>query len=325
MTANKGAGRVSNARSNWFIRSRLKTRQIALLVQMYTQRSVLKAAQLSGLTQPAASKLLRDLEHSLGVKLFERHARGVQPTRYGEILVRRSRSAMAEFERAFEEIQALKSGLRGEASIGTVLNPGLHLVPLAIAAVKQSHPRIEIKVEMDSSRPLVAKLLRSELDCVIGRILDQDGAEELDFETLVDEPHCLVARAGHLFGKRVNLSLKDLLDLGWILQSKGSVLRDRFDSMLQEQGLSGLKNVVETAALPVAISLLQATDMIAVLPEQAVRPYCTAGLLCILPLALNLKMDAFGIITRRDYLLSPSASVVVNALRETAASIYELP
>jgi DNA-binding transcriptional LysR family regulator len=313
---------VANPQSNWFVRSRLKTRQIVLILQLYEQRSVLRAAQLAGMTQPAASKMLGELEDSLGVKLFERHARGVQPTWYGEILVRHARSAMSEMDRAHDEIMALKSGLSGQASIGTVTNPGTHLIPSVIAAIKASHPRILISVEMDFSRPLVARLLEGQLDFVVGRILDSEGADELNFEPLSDEPHSIIARAAHPLARKRDLELGDLLELGWILQGSGSVLRGRFSSMLQERGLAHPKNVVETSALPVTIALLQITDMIAILPEQAVLPYCAAGLVGIMPVSLGVKMDAFGIITRRDHPLSPGAEVVLKSLRETAAQLY---
>jgi DNA-binding transcriptional LysR family regulator len=313
---------VTNPQSNWFVRSRLKTRQIVLLLQLYEQRSVLRAAQLTGMTQPAASKMLGELEDSLGVKLFERHARGVEPTWYGEILVRHARSAMSEMDRAHAEIMALKSGLSGQASIGTVTNPGTHLIPSVIAAVKESHPRILISVELDFSRVLVAKLLEGQLDFVVGRILDSEGADELDFEPLSDEPHSIIARAAHPLARKRGLALDDLLELGWILQGSGSVLRGRFNSMLHERGLAHPKNVVETSALPVTIALLQMTNMIAILPEQAVLPYCAAGLVKIMPVALGVKMDAFGIITRRGHRLSPGAEVVLKMLHETAARLY---
>jgi DNA-binding transcriptional LysR family regulator len=313
---------VANPQSNWFVRSRLKTRQIVLLLQLYDQRSVLRAAQLAGMTQPAASKMLGELEESLGVKLFERHARGVQPTWYGEILVRHARSAMVEMDRAHEEIMALKSGLSGRASIGTVTNPGTHLIPSVIAAIKESHPRILISVEMDFSRPLVTKLLEGQLDFVVGRILDSEGAENLSFEPLSDEPHSIIAGAAHPLAWKKGLALKELLELGWILQGSGSVLRSRLNSMLHEKSLEHPKNVVETSALPVTLALLQITDMIAVLPEQAVLPYCAAGLVTILPVDLGVKMDAFGIITRRDHSLSPGAEVVLKQLRKTAAQLY---
>src|SRR5580704_883228 len=102
---------VTNLQSNLFVRSRLtsrlKTRQMVLLLCLYEQRSVLRAAKSAGMTQPAASKMLGELEDRLGVKLFERYARGVEATWYGEILVRHARAALVEIERAHEEILAL--------------------------------------------------------------------------------------------------------------------------------------------------------------------------------------------------------------------------
>ena len=79
--------------TSWFNASRLKTRHLLLLLHLYEQRTVLKAAEAASMTQPAASKLLAEMEDMLGVKLFERHARGVEPTWYGQVLIRRARSA----------------------------------------------------------------------------------------------------------------------------------------------------------------------------------------------------------------------------------------
>jgi DNA-binding transcriptional LysR family regulator len=302
---------------------------MVLLLCLYEQRSVLRAAKSAGMTQPAASKMLGELEERLGVKLFERYARGVEATWYGEILVRHARAALVEIERAHEEILALRSGLTGRASIGAVMNPGTHLIPKVIAAIKKSHPRLVVSVEMDSSRPLVNKLLEGRLDFVVGRILDPEGADELSFEPLSDEPHVVVARAGHPFAGKRDLKLADLAQLGWVLQGSSGVQRSRFNSVMREHGLEQPSNIVETSALPLTIALLQITDMVSVQPEQALRPYCRAGMLTILPLSLGITMDFFGIITRREHLLSAGAEIVLRALRETAASLYatrrELP
>ena len=122
---------MASMKSDSFIRSRLKARQMALLVHLDEHRSVMKAAEACGMTQPAASKLLREFEDAFDVKLFERHARGVVPTWFGEILVRRARAVLSEISLAQEEISALKGGLAGQASIGTVLSPATNLVPMA--------------------------------------------------------------------------------------------------------------------------------------------------------------------------------------------------
>ena len=76
--------------------TRLKTRQLALIVHLDTHRSVLRAADAAHMTQPAATKLLRELEETMGVPLFERHPRGVEPNWYGEVLVQRLQEGKLE-------------------------------------------------------------------------------------------------------------------------------------------------------------------------------------------------------------------------------------
>src|SRR5258705_4146680 len=115
--------------ANPMTRGRLKTRHIVLLVHLDEQRSVLRAAKAANMTQPGASKLLSELEDSLGVPLFTRHARGIEPTQYGEIMMRHARSALAEMDRAQDEITALRSGLAGQCTVGAVVSAGVRLAP----------------------------------------------------------------------------------------------------------------------------------------------------------------------------------------------------
>src|SRR3979490_3460918 len=104
------------ASSDWLTRSRLNARQLSLLVQLDEKRSVVHAAEAAYLTQPAASKFLTGLEDALGVALFTRHARGVEPTPYGEILVRHARGALAELRQAHQEVPASRRGLSEQLS-----------------------------------------------------------------------------------------------------------------------------------------------------------------------------------------------------------------
>jgi len=307
---------------NPMTRGRLKTRHIVLLVHLDEQRSVLRAAKAAHMTQPAASKLLGELEESLGVKLFTRHARGVEPTRYGEIMTRHARSALAEMDRARDEIAALQSGLTGQIAIGAVVNPGMNLVPMAVAALKLRHPRILVRIEIDNSPALVRRLLKGEFDIVVSRVVGSQGAAELTFEALAGETHRVIARAAHPFARRRRLDVGDLVDQAGILPPAGSHLRDRLDPMFVRRGLGPLRNVVETASIPVITSLLQGTDMVAVLQEAAVATYCTAGILTILPLDLGFRMEPFGVVTRRDHPMSPSAEAMLATLREVAARMY---
>jgi DNA-binding transcriptional LysR family regulator len=304
------------------IRSRLKTRQLALLVHLDEERCVVRAAQAAGMTQPAASKLLREIEAGLDVKLFERHARGVAPTWYGEILVRHARLALSEISLAHEEIAALKAGLSGKASIGTVVNPGTNLVPMAVARVKQQHPAILISVDIDFSKPLVERLLQGQLDMLVARVLDSHGAEALSFEPLADERLALIAGSHHPLAGKPDLRLEDLVPQPWILPAPGSLVRDELSSVFLQLGLPIPSNIVQTSSLPVITSLLRMTNMIAPLPEECVQPYCESGLLTVLIKDLGLQIGSFGIIVRRGHQLSPGAQIMLRALRETAAKLY---
>ncbi len=308
--------------TGWMGATRLKTRHLLLLLHLYEQRSVLRAAEAANMTQPAASKLLAEMESLLGVPLFERHARGVEPTWYGQVLIRRARAALSEIGRAHDEISALRAGRMGQAAIGTVVNPGTNLVPQAIAMVKRDFPDILVRVEMDYSRPLVAKLLDGQLDIVIGRIMGPEGAGELDFEPLADEPHSVIARIGHPLAQRDNVSHFDLSEYGWIMPPAASVLRSRLDSVFLEHGLTLPQNIVETGSLPVIIHLLRHSDLLVALPSDSVGPYLQTEQMKVLPIDLGVRMESYGIVRRRDQLLSPGAERMLEAIRATARNMY---
>ena len=313
---------MTDPRSDRFVRSHLKTRHLVLLVELGRHGSIAHAAQAANLTQPGASKLLGELEHALGVQLFERLSRGVAPTWYGKVLIRRAGAALAEMDAAHQEVMELLSGLRGRVGIGTVLAPATGLVPKAINLLKERHSRVHVAVTMSTSKVLVERLRGGELDLVVGRILDTEAADELNFEPLTDEPHLLIARSSHPLVERTDLTLEDLMEQCWILPPAGSILRDRLTALFLSHGLEQPAETIETLDMPVIASLLLNTDMVVPLPAEAVQPYLDAGLLTALPFDLGVSMDSFGIVTRKRHQLSPGADAMLAALRDAAASIY---
>jgi len=313
---------MKNSDPNWFLRARLKTRQLLLLIALDDTRNIHRAASELNMTQPAASKQLKDLEDMLGVSLFERLPRGMRPTIYGEAMIRHARMALTSLSKAHEDIVALKSGLSGQVDVGVILSPGMALLPPAIARVKEQAPMLRIGVEVESSNILLSRLLHGELDFVIGRILDEQAKQELHYEELSDEPICAVARVGHPLHARKDLRLVELANEPWILSPRGSILRDRCDQMFREQGVAPPSNVVDTTAILFTTSLLQQTDFLYAMPTEVARYYTQARLIDILPVELPCRMDGFGIITRHDQLRSPGATLLLQAVREVAKMIY---
>jgi DNA-binding transcriptional LysR family regulator len=304
-------------------RLHLKTRQLALLVHLDQERNLMRAAAAAGLTQPAASKLLGQVESALEVQLFERHARGMTPTVYGEILIRRARLALSELSRAHDEITALRSGLAGKTAIGTVLNPGTNLVPQAVVRMKQRYPGIHVSIEIDPSRDLVQRLLQGSLDMVVGRVLDSIRTDELVYRPLADdEPHMIIARAQHPLAARQEPRLEDLIEQPWILPPAGSLVREKLTALFVQHGLPPPTNIVETLSLPVITALLEHSNMLVALPEQAVQSGVKAGTLKVLVRNLPLGVGAFGLITRRHHQLSAGAQLMLETLEDLAEEMY---
>jgi len=315
---------MSNLTSKWFIRARLKMRQLLLLVGLDEERNIHKTAETLGMTQPAASKLLKELEDMLGVELFERLPRGMRPTWYGEIMIRHARMVIANLGQAHEEISALQIGMTGQVNIGVIMSPATTLIPRAIARVKATHPHLRIGVQMDTSDILQPRLQQGKLDILVARLFADKDNEGLSFEPLAEERVCVAARRDHPFMMRQDLQLSDVAAEAWVLPPASSVLRHRFDLSFRQKGLEPPKNVIETFALPVTTQVLAQSDTLAVLPVEVATYLASFGLIAIVPLDLLCHMDEFGIITRRDHLLSPGAQIMLEALRDTAMVVYAL-
>lgn len=307
---------------NWFLKARLKTRQLLLLIALDDHRNIHRAADELNMTQPAASKQIKDLEEMLDVRLFERLPRGMEPTIYGETMIRHARMALTSLSLAHDDIVALKAGLTGQVEVGVIMTPAMALLPKAIAAVKQQAPLLRIGVQMEQSNLLLDRLQRGMLDFMIGRILEKEESSGLIYEELTEEPACAVVRLGHPLLKVKGLVLEHIARQPWILPPQGSILRHRFDMMFRRAGLVPPSDVVDTTALLLITALLQQTDTLHVMPLEVAQYYASLNVLAILPIDLPCKMDAFGIIRQQDHLLSPGADLLLRAVRKSAAALY---
>lgn len=309
--------------ANWFLRARLKTRQLLLLIALDEHRNIHRASTALHMTQPAASKQLKDLEDMLGVRLYERLPHGMEPTIYGETMIRHARMAVTSLSLAHDDLVALRSGLSGQVEVGVIMTPAMALVPRAIAHIKQKAPKLRIGVHMEQSNILLEKLQQGTLDFMIGRILERENGESLIYEELTEEPACAVVRVDHPLLTNKNLRLKDVASLPWILPPQGSVLRHRFDMMFRRAGLEPPTDVVDTTALLLITALLQQTDSLHVMPIEVARYYSSLNVLSILPIELPCKMDAFGIIRQQGRILSPSAELLLAEVRKQALELYD--
>jgi DNA-binding transcriptional LysR family regulator len=296
---------------------RISSRQVMLLNALDEHRNLRRAAAAIHTTQPAATALLQQMEENLGVKLFERHPRGMRPNVYGEVMIRYARGVQHDFDHAAEEILALAAGATGLVRVGSVMGAVPTLLTRALSRFKAENPRVRLALQVDTSDLLMPGLIRGDLDVVLGRLPDQFDNIDLAIELLEGEPMSIVARPGHALFDLADINMHDLVGQTWILHPSGSPMRRRVEAALQEASMTTSLDIIETASILATTAMIEETDMISVVPLNVARHYANSGMIAILPLALPITMEKLGIITRKEKDLSPATRGFLHHLRES--------
>ncbi|HEY8242177.1 MAG TPA: LysR substrate-binding domain-containing protein [Casimicrobiaceae bacterium] len=297
---------------------RLRARHLALVVAIDTHRSLRRAAAEIALTQPAATKLLHDLEDALGAPLFERHAWGMSPTPYGETLVRHARGMLNDLAQAQADIAAQRAGALGSLRVGGVTGSVPRFIAPAIGALRAAHPRVRVYALVNTSEVLVDALRRGELDIAVTPRPPDDELSGLETHALADEPLTIVARAGHPFARKRSVAPAALNALTWIVPPAGSPLRRDFDAIHAAAGARPPTDLIETVSIVATLALLQTSDALSLLPEGLARHYEAPGMLARLAVPLPGAGTRYEVMTRASRTLAPAAQAFVEALARLA-------
>lgn len=305
------------------ISSRLKLKQLRLLVAIDRHRSILHAAKDLNMSQPAATKLLKDLELDFGVQLFERTNRGAIPTTYGDSLVRHGKLVMAQISHAAQELNDLSAGSGGRVVVGTLLAASAVLLPETIKRIERERPNISVVIK-DGTNDMLMPLLRSgEVDLAVGRLPEYRHRAELVQEALFDEHVCIVVRPTHELCGKDRIDFEDLVGCKWILPPRETTLRRQVDKEFLDRGHEPPANPVESVSFLTNRMLLMSTDMLGVMPHHVIRHEIERGEIAALPFEFDGAAGPVGVTYRREGGLSPAASAFLDQLREVGSQLSE--
>ena len=302
------------------ISTRLKFKQLQLLVAIAEHRSILHAARQLNISQPTATKLVKDLELDFGVQLFDRTNRGVLPTLFGEALVRHGKLILAQISHAAQELDDLNDGAGGRVLVGTLLAASAALLPEAIQRIHEQRPNVTVAVREGTNDVLMPALRSGDLDMVVGRLPEYRHRHEVLQEPLYDEEICIVGRRDHpVTGKR-NVKFEHLSKIGWILPPQDTTLRRQIDKEFLDRNLDPPVAAVESVSFLTNRYLLTKTDLLGVFPFHVVEEEVASGSLAIIPSKLNLSSGPVGVSYRRQAGLSPAALAFLDTLRDVGSS-----
>jgi DNA-binding transcriptional LysR family regulator len=295
--------------------NRLKFKHLALLVALDDARNVHQAAEAINVAQPSASRMLGDIEEAFGFLLFERNARGMQPTPLGVVTLAYARRALAELTRFAEDLDVKRRGGHGQLTVGAIMGAAPDLLAMSIAALKTERPLLNVRILGETSDQVVQLLHRREVDLALGRLTSPLQHNDFSFEPLAREPLLLVVRQAHPLAGCAAVTLRELIEWPWVAQPLTSPARVLFEEELARAGLTTPVNLTECASIFATLQLLENYDAVAMLPESVVRDHVRGKLLVALPVEIGKSLPGFGLLTRKGEPLAEPAERFIDLLR----------
>ncbi|MBY3132598.1 LysR family transcriptional regulator [Rhizobium laguerreae] len=302
------------------LRAGLKLNHLRMIVAIEDSGQISAAADVLNISQPAASRMLSEMESITKTSLYERVARGVVLTTFGAALARRARKILLELREASREIAELKSGKGGSVFIGAVTAPAMSLVVPAINKVRKAYPGIEINIQVETSNVLARELLAARHDFIIGRIPDDLNPRLFEVTEIGIERACLIVRSSHPLMKQKTSSLADVRDYDWVFQPPGTLLRRTIEDVFLSRGVALPENIVNTSSLLLTCAIICETDAIAPVAVDVAQFLASQGSnasdVRMLPIDFDINVKPYSMITARERALPPSARLLYDIIIE---------
>lgn len=299
--------------------SRLTMRHLRMVMAVAEDGSLVAAGRHLNMTQSAITKALQEVEHLLGVPLFERTNRGVRPTIYGQTLAGHARVVSAQFMRAAQHISDLHDGVGGRVCVGTLLSGSAEILPSAIIALRRERPMLAVDIVDGTNDRLLPGLRNGVIELIVGRLPDLIDRRGLVVEPLLDDNAYLAARPGHPLARHAQIELADLVDHDWIMPPGDTTLRRQIDRAFTQAGCAHPARVVTSVCHLTNRRLVADADYLVIWPGTVARQEVAQGNVVLLPITFGPHRDAVGITYQADRALSEGARALANEIRKTCA------
>jgi DNA-binding transcriptional LysR family regulator len=294
-------------------------------LELDRHRSFARAAAVIGVTQPTFSRSIAALEADLGVRLFDRTSRHVEPTAAGCLFLDRAKRLLEQAARLREELGDIQELRAGQLRIGA----GPYALEIGVidaaGRLAELHPAVRIEIVEGQWRELIPRLLSGEFELVVSDAALSPDEPRVVAEALPPHQGHFVCRPGHPLAGRSGLSLEDILAYPIV----GVRLPARIAGALQRAGAKGgtdpltgdfLPQIITTSAVT-ARALVKRSDGVCLAAARQVEEDIRRTELVRLECELPGFATRYGVAHLRDRQLSPAAQVFVQLLQEVEAGM----
>ena len=302
---------------------RIKLRDLHVFFTVAQHGSMGKAAAKLGVTTPTVSDVIADLENAVGVKLFDRNTRGVEPTIYGRAVLKRGLVAFDELKQCIRDIEFLADPTVGELWIGCPESVSSAILQAIIRTFKREYPRVVLHVEEVNAPTLELPALRTrKLDLLFARLIGPANgdplAEDLNIETLFNDELAVVVGTHSKWARRRKTDLVDLVNEPWILTPPGTWTYSTLAKAFQARGLKMPELDLVTFSVHLRANLLANGAFVTAFPASFLKLNADRFTLKVLPLDLPVRPWPLTLITLKGRTLSPVVERFIKCAREIA-------
>lgn len=295
---------------------RLKLRDLHILLAVVQRGSMAKAAAELAISQPAISKAISDMEHTLGLRLLDRSRNGIQPTVYGRALVRRGMAIFDELKQGVEELEFLADPTRGKLNIGSTESIAAGLLPAVINRFSREHSGVHLNVVQAVISTLHYRELRERsIDLLLGRIPANFAEDDLEADILFNDQIVVVAGKRSRWARARGLNLTDLANAPWILPPADTLPGSLAIDLFRAAGLDMPPAPITTLSIHLCCQLTASGRFVTTLPTSILRFNGKNLALKVLPIRLPIQLRPVGVVTLKNRTPNPVARLFIECVR----------
>jgi DNA-binding transcriptional LysR family regulator len=300
---------------------RLTLRDLHLFLTVVQHGSMASAAVQLGISQPNVSEVIADLEQTLDARLFDRRPRGVEPTMYGEALLKRTRAVFDELRQGVKDIEFLTDPARGEVRIGFPPAAMATFLPDLIQKFSDAYPKVVLRIS-EVPRSAINSVLRERthdlhLEWCVPPFPRDDAANDVSIEYLFDDHFVIVAGPNTRWARRRKIDLAELRAERWMLGPPNTSNYEFIAGAFRARELAMPMIAVETLSVPLRTHLVASGRFIGAMPKLL----ASQSLVKILPVEVPVRPLRFAIFTLKGRTLSPAVARFIAHLRDFACSM----
>lgn len=300
---------------------RIKFRHLQCFLEVARNQSVMKAADVLAISQPAVSKTIRELEETLDVRLFDRSKKGVSLTNFGELFLRYAGASLTALQQGVDSMAQAR--MKGETtiSVGVLPTVAARVIPRAVEIFKSGGVETVVSLVTGANGVLLGQLRVGELDLVVGRLAEPELMTGLSFTHLYSERVSFIVRKDHPLTREKPVDVSKITDFTVLLPDKASIIRPYVERFLITHGVGVIQDRIETVSMAFGRAYTRQTDAVWIISNGVAAMDVSEGALVELDIDTTDTYGPVGLTTPADTAISPALQMFINAIKDAARGV----